>query len=202
MAFSGFSAFSSKANQTDLANNRRNAWYKDKKTGDAVGSNFLVPKENFAHFLGWDKETAAEKSGEKKVDSERAIEIAVQAQMEELGDRSSQRTTMFRNMYISWHNYADKPGRERDLVKDGGDAVSESMEFRESHVPTGALGSNGSTNNYMQVMKDYQKESREDNYRYLEMQYKFEFASKSVGVVSNLIKVRHEAVKRSMQDIK
>jgi hypothetical protein len=40
------------------------------------------------------------------------------------------------------------------------------------------------------------------NMHYLEMQYKFQWASKSFGVISNLMKVRHDSTKKSINEVR
>ena len=150
----------------------RQVWIK-KKNGDLVGGNFVVPKGDFSRFLGYAKPSAAEQKGESKVSPERVIEMALQREFNTLGKKAMQRGMAYRNMYISMGKYANQPGREQDMLKDGMDAIGQSVEL-----------------------------NRASNMYYLEMQYKFQWASKSFGVISNLMKVRHESTKKAVNEVR
>ena len=151
---------------------KRSGWVKNKK-GDAIGSGFLMPKGDFAAFLGWKPETEAEKSGKKPVSGSRAIEIAIRKQIDTLGKQATRNGELYRNMYISHGRFENEPGRERDLVESGLDSIKESVELGH------AMG-----------------------IRYLEMQYKFQLAFKNFGTISNLMKTRHESVKKSISEVR
>ena len=149
-----------------------NAWIRN-KNGDIIGSGFKMPKGDFGHFLGWKPESRAERSGEKKVSGARALEIAIHKQINELGNSAVKNGDMYRNMYISWGKFSNEPGREKDMLQSGMDAIKESVELGHS------MGM-----------------------RYLEMQYKFQLAFKNFGSISNLMKTRHEAVKKSISEVR
>lgn len=143
------------------------------KSGNLYGGNYTIPKGDFARFLGWKAETKAESSGEQKTEGWRTLQIAIQREMNEVGESAMQRGSAYRNLYIAPARYAQKPGREQDMVSDGVNAMQQSVES-----------------------------SHNLNMRYLEMQYKFQLAGKNFGTVSNLMKVRHESVKKAMNDVK
>jgi hypothetical protein len=152
--------------------NDRKVWVK-KKNGDLVGGNYVVPKGNFARFLGYAKPNAEEKSGQGKSTASRVIEMALHNEFNDLGKKAMQRGMAYRNMYISMGKYSNQPGRERDMLKDGMDSINQSVEL-----------------------------NRSSNMYYLEMQYKFQWASKSFGVISNLMKVRNESTKKAINEVR
>ncbi len=143
------------------------------RDGTIRGGNFSIPQGDFSRFLGWKTPTAEEKSGRKKMSGARTLEVALQKQMNELGKGAMQRGMAYRNMYISWGRFSNEPGRQKDLIKSGLDAVNESVELGH------AMG-----------------------IRYLEMQYKFQLASKNFGSISNLMKARHESIKKAINDVR
>ena len=150
----------------------RQVWLR-KKNGDVVGSNFTVPKGDFARFLGYKAPTKEEESGKQHVSAERVLEIAMQRSVQELGAKAMQRGSAYRNLFVSHAKYENQPGREKDMLQDGLDAVQQSVELNKA-----------------------------SNMAYLEMQYKFHWASKSFGVVSNLMKVRNEATKKAINEVR
>ena len=150
----------------------RQVWIRNKK-GDVVGGNFTVPKGDFARFLGYRAPSKSELNGEAKVSADRVLEMAMHKSFNKLGTQSMQRGMAYRNMYISWGQYENQPGREKDMVKDGLDSIQQSVELNKA-----------------------------SNMYYLEMQYKFQWASKSFGVISNLMKVRHESTKKSINEVR
>ena len=152
------------------AKKQRSVSLTDKK-GDVYGANFHIPKGDFARFLGFKKQTADEKSG--KMSGARTLEVAIEKEFQSLGKEAMQRGADYRNMYISYGRYANMPGREKDMIKDGLDAINQSVEIGQS-----------------------------TNMRYLEMQYKFQMAGMSYSTLSNLMKARHESVKKSISDIR
>lgn len=143
------------------------------KSGNLYGGNYTIPKGDFARFLGWKPETEAEASGEQKAQGWRALQVAIQREMNQVGESAMQRGSAYRNLYMAWGKHTQHPGREKDLVNEGLNAMEQSVE-----------------------------KSHNLNMRYLEMQYKFQLAGKNFGTVSNLMKVRHESVKKAMNDVK
>lgn len=143
------------------------------KSGNLYGGNYTIPKGDFARFLGWKPETQAEKSGEQKPQGWRTLQVAIQREMNEVGESAMQRGAAYRNLYIAWGRHTKQPGRESDFVNEGVNAMQQSVE-----------------------------QGHNLNMRYLEMQYKFHLAGKNFGTVSNLMKVRHESVKKAMNDVK
>lgn len=143
------------------------------RDGTIRGGNFSIPQGDFARFLGWKAPTDKEKSGQKKMSGGRTLEVAIQKQLNELGKGAMQRGMAYRNQYISWGRFSNEPGREKDMIKSGLDAVNESVELGH------AMG-----------------------IRYLEMQYKFQLASKNFGSISNLMKARHESIKKAVNDVR
>ena len=144
-----------------------------KNNGDLAGSNWVVPKGDFAHFLGYRKASKEELSGDKQVTGERVLELVMRKQFQKLGPKAMQRGEMYRNMYISHGAYASQPGREGDMIKDGIDSIKSSVEM-----------------------------NNKSNMFYLEMQYKFQWASKSFGTISNLMRTRNEATKKAINEVR
>ncbi len=54
----------------------------------------------------------------------------------------------------------------------------------------------------LQAMKESVELGAEANMRYLEMQYQFQFMSQNHSCLSNLMKARHESVKKSLSEIR
>lgn len=150
----------------------RKVWIKNKK-GDAVGSGFLIPKADFAHFLGWKKATKEEESGKKPIDAWRTLELAIQKEMDTVGKSAVQNGERYRNLFIAPSKYENAPGREKEMLNEGVDSIQQSVEMGHA-----------------------------TSMKYMELQYKFLLASKNFSVISNLMKVRHEAMKKSVSEIR
>lgn len=142
------------------------------KSGNLYGGNFTSPKGDFARFLGYKPESEDEKNG-AKMSATRTLEVAIQKEMKVVGEGAAERGMAYRNLYIAPGRYSNEMGRGKDMINDGLEAVNQSVE-----------------------------RGAELNMRYLEMQYKFHLAGKNFSVVSNLMKVRHESVKKSMNDVR
>lgn len=156
-----------------LKSQERSIGIKDKQ-GDLRGPHFNIPKGDFAHFLGMQKPTDQELAGQAAMSGARTIEVALHKQFNELGAQALKRGNEYRNIPIALGARANRPGEQApNVVKDGLDAMQASVE------KSSAL-----------------------NMRYLEMQYKFQEASNQYGTLSNLMKVRHESVKKTMSEVK
>jgi len=107
------------------------------------------------------------------VSGSRAIEVAVHKQMNDLGKASMKNGQAYTNLWIASGRYEKQPGREGDAIKAGMDSMNESVELGH------AMGM-----------------------RYLEMQYKFQWASMSFGTVSNLMKARNDSVKKAINEVR
>jgi hypothetical protein len=164
--------------------------------GDLVGNNYKVPKGDFSRFLGYKAPTPEEMTGKTHMSGARAIEVALQKEMSDVGLGATRHGNEYRNIAISWGRFANEPGRERDMIKDGIDAIRQgpeknSMEARGQHVSASQM--------YLDRTQSIQKESHNDNVKLLELQYKFMEISKNDGVISNLMKVRNDAVTRTIR---
>lgn len=171
--------------------------YIRKANGDLVGNDYVVGKGDFAHFMGYKPPTAEEAAGKAQMSSSRTIEVALQKEMTDLGMGAAKHGNSYRNIAISWGRFANDPGREKDMIKDGIDAIRQgpdknSMESRGLKATSGGAA-------YLEKAHSLQKESHNDNVKLLEMQYKFLEISKNQGVISNLMKVRHDSVTRSIR---
>lgn len=142
------------------------------KNGDIVGGNYRIPKGDFSRFLGYRPASGQENAG-KKVSANRVLELAMQKSFQKLGTEAMQRGSAYRNMYVAMGRRANRPGSEGSVMRDNVDAVGQSLEL-----------------------------NRASNMQYLEMQYKFQWASKSFGVISNLMKARHESTKKSISEVR
>jgi hypothetical protein len=143
------------------------------KSGELVGANYRVPNGDFARVLGLKAPTSDEESGRSPVTADRVLEMALHKQFNELAPGAMARGAALRNMYISPYPYEQRPGREKDMLKDGLDAIQSSVEL-----------------------------NRASNMYYLEMQYKFEMASKNFGMISNLMKVRNDSTKKAISEVR
>lgn len=178
--------------------------YIKNKEGDAVGNNYTVPKADFAAFLGYKPPTPDELSGKAPVTGHRAIEVAIQKSMGELGEGAAERGNTYRNMYVANGRYQNEPGREKEMIKDGLDSIQSGAEMNSTQKKMSAPKSgesmlSDSAKQYFTRMESSQAKSHNDNVRYLEMQYKFQEISKQDGVISNLMKTRHDAVSRTIR---
>lgn len=169
------------------------------QNGDLIGGNYVIPRGDFAAFLGYAPPTKAESSGNRPVSGSRVIELALQREFETIGRRSTVSGQSHRNQVISWRGLTSEPGRERDMLRVFEDAVSEGWEKRTDKLAPAGLGEISSAR-YMTMLEEYHRRSRQDNMRYLEMQYKIRFSTLSHSTVSNLMKVRHDATVRAIRE--
>jgi hypothetical protein len=151
---------------------RRQVHIKD-KNGDLVGSNYRIPKGDFAHVLGLRAPTEREDSGKEYVSPDRVLEMALHKEFNKLGEGATARGNVYRNMYVSSYPYEQKPGQEHMVVKEQMDSIQKSVEM------------NGASNMW-----------------YLEMQYKFLMASKNFSTISNLMKVRSDTTKKAISEVR
>ena len=177
----------------------RTNYLRDTK-GNLVGNNYVVPQGNFGHFLGYKPPTQGELDGTSKMSSQRVIEVALQKEMSDLGEGAAKNGNSYRNIHVAWGRFAGEPGRERDMVKDALDAIGQgpekgTMEARGlKDIKAGKTSAQ-----LLDKMERVQKASHNDNVRLLEMQYRFLEMSKNDSVISNLMKVRNDAVTRSIR---
>lgn len=174
-------------------------WVYRTKDGTLIGGNYAIPNGDFAAFLGYAPPTAEELSGKTPVSGSRVIELALRNEMQVVGERSTQTGQQARNQYIAWGAYTNSPGREADVVRDLEDASTEAQVKSESTIKPGSVGF-ASSEQYMKMLEEYHQRSKRDNMRYLEMQYKFHYSSKSYGTISNMMKVRHDATVRAIRE--
>ncbi len=156
---------------SQLMSERNRAVYIKDKRGDVVGGNYHVPKGDFARFLGFKPETKEEKQG--NVEGWRTVEIAIQKEMNKLGESAMKNGMAYRNMYIANGRFDNEPGREKDMIASGLDSINESLEVGHA-----------------------------SGIRYLEMQYKFHLASTNFGSISNLMKARSDSIKKTINEIR
>ncbi len=177
--------------------------YIKNKEGDLVGNNYTIPKADFAGFLGYKPASKAELTGDQPVTGHRAIEVALQKSFNEIGDGAAERGNTYRNMYVANGRFQNEPGREKDMIKDGLDSIKAGPDATSTQgkpdIKAGHTMLSDSAKQYFARMDASQAKSHNDNVRYLEMQYKFQEISKQDGVVSNLMKTRHDAVSRTIR---
>lgn len=167
------------------------------KAGDAVGNNWVVPKSDFSHFMGSQAADAVAGNGQVKTDSRRVLELALQKEMQEIGMGAAKNGNAYRNQFVAGEQFANQPGRERDMIKDMRDAIGQSSEKGSMESKSLQMGS--ATQQYFEKVESLQKQSHNDNVRYLEMQYKFQEISKQDSTISNLMKTRHDAISRTIR---
>jgi hypothetical protein len=175
--------------------------YITNKNGDAVGNNWVAPKGDFAHFLGYKQATPQEASGDHPTAGSRVIELALQKEASELGMGAAKHGNSYRNQAISWGRYNGEPGREGDMLKDGIDSIRASAEHNSMESKHGAeMGKmSPASQKYIDESKRMQRESHNDNVKYLEMQYRFQEMGKQEGIISNLMKTRSDNVSRMIR---
>ena len=170
------------------------------KSGDVITGDSKIPKGDFAHFLGGkERGEGGLADGGGHPPGHRVLEAMLERGFDKVGTGAVEVGSLARNVGVSHGMYENQVGRSRDLVKDGLDASKE-MDGSELLQP-GSLGSSSSSQ-YMKMMQTYQERSSETNMRYLEIQYKFLNASKSHSTISNLMKVRHEATRTAIREVK
>jgi hypothetical protein len=143
------------------------------KKGDLKTAHNTIPKGDFSHFLGYKKPTQQELSGQTKLSGSRTIQVALQQEFKKVGKGAMERGNQYRNLYVSHSNVAKTKGPGQAMVKDGLHSITQATE----------------TNAAL-------------NMRYLEVQYKFQLANRNFSAISNVMKVRHESIKKSMSDIR
>jgi hypothetical protein len=190
----------SDARVADKTADKRTSYIKN-KDGDAVGNNYLVPKSDFANFMG--KAPAGPGAGQAghAPTGRSVIEMALQRELRELGEGAAKRGNTYRNLFVANGRYQNEPGREKDMIKDGLDSIKAGpdMNSTQKKNSSSAASNNllsGAQKQYFAKVEEQQKQSVNDNMRYLEMQYKFQEIGKQDGTISNLMKTRHDAVSR------
>jgi hypothetical protein len=103
----------------------------------------------------------------------RAVEVALQKNFNALGRSAVKNGSKYRSVPGALGAFDNEPGREADGVANALDAMKDSVEVGH------AMGM-----------------------QYLEMQYKFEYASRSFGTISNMMKARYESVKKSLDGVR
>lgn len=165
------------------------------KDGDAIGHNWTIPKADFAKFLGYKPATPDELSGKAQVSGHRVLEIAMQKEMQEIGEGAAKDGPAFRNMYVASSKFANTPGRDADAIKETVDAIRQGPEKNSTESLNLHMGS-AATEQYFSQVQKMQTQTHNDNVRYLELQYKLQEMSKQTGAISNLMKTRHDSVSR------
>jgi hypothetical protein len=201
---SGSGSSGSAANVAEKTQAQRSSFLID-KSGDAVGNNWSVPKADFSKFLGYKPPTPEEQSGKSQVSGQRVMELALQKEMQDIGLGAAKNGNAYRNMYVSQGKFANEPGREVDMIKDGLDAVRRGPEkntMESTNLRLGQAGA-GQYADRMAAIQDQaakiQQASHNDNVKLLEMQYKFQEMSKQQGTISNLMKTRHDSISRTIR---
>jgi hypothetical protein len=167
------------------------------KVGDAVGSNYVVPKGDFAHFMGYRPPTADEANGTVKTDSKRAMELAMQKDLQDIGLGAAKNGNAYRNHFVAGGQYANQPGHEKQAIADMRDAIAQGSDKGTSGTKALQMGSG--TEQYFARAEGMQQKSHNLNVQYLEMQYKYQEISKQESTISNLMKTRHDAVSRTIR---
>ena len=131
---------------------------------------FRIPKGDFAHFLGWKgkKPQAAAKGPSGRDTLGRAIQ-----QMKE------QVRTEFQKLGKSAVGRGEAYSK---VGKAAGDVVFKGAE------PQGQMA----------VVRENMELGQAGNIKYLELQYKFQFGSRSYSVLSNIMRRRNETVRNSL----
>jgi hypothetical protein len=174
---------------------KREAFIKN-ANGDAVGNNWVAPKADFGKFLGYKGASPTELTGDQPITGSRIIELALQKEAQDLGMGAAKHGNQYRNIAISWGRFNNEPGRERDMIKDGIDAIRQGSD-KNSMEQKGARMT--PANMLLEQTGRMQKESHNDNIKYLEMQYRFQEMGKQESVISNLMKTRHDNISRMIR---
>lgn len=177
---------------------KREYTYKAKNGSTIVGGYAEIPKGNFAHFMGFKPPSKEELSGKADVQGNRVIELALQRQMQELGEGMTKNASSFRNNFISDGHLVNRPGREMAMFSETNNAIGKGIDFESTPITPGMLGASANP----QYMVEFVEKSRKDSYRYLEAQYRSDWASKSTGMISTMMKARHDAIRKSIGEVR
>jgi hypothetical protein len=180
-----------------LATEKREKTYRAPNGDIILSGNARIPKGDFAHFMGIKPASAQEKKGEAHVAPKRVVELALRKEISELGANAMKNAAAYRNIFVSDDHLKNLPGREKDMIQENFDSLQKGMEKHDAEIK-GKLGDSMS----VQYMHKFAEQSRKDNYRYLEAQYRSDWASKSVTMISTMMKTRHESIKKSFNEIK
>ncbi len=168
------------------------------KKGDKVGSNFLVPGGDFTHLMGNGKGQQPKNPDASNLPGGQVLDHVLSKQLKELGERTAKNGSQYRNAFVSNFKINNQPGAEKDALKEIGNAVHRGYEDNQDGlgalVNKPGLGTSGAMS-YMDKMNDHM---RQDNYKYLEAQYRAEWLSKSTSLISTMMKARHDAIKQSI----
>jgi hypothetical protein len=125
------------------------------------------------------------------------MELAMQKEIQEIGLGAAKNGNAYRNQFVAGGQYANMPGHEKHAIADIRDAISQSADKNSMEARGLQMGSG--TEQYFAKVENMQKQSHNDNVKYLEMQYKFQEISKQDSTISNLMKTRHDAVSRTIR---
>lgn len=152
-------------------------------TRDVKGKNFRIPKGDFAHFLGWE-ETKASRAPKSNAGPSGAdtLTAAMQKLQQQVRDK-------FQKLGKGAVERADKLD---NVGKAAGDVVFNKGEGSAAQKTQDALA----------VTRETLEMGHKAGLRYLELQYKFKMASRNTSVISNIMKRRNEAVKKSYNQIR
>lgn len=194
---SGSGSNPSPVSTTGSTSSKRQAYIRG-KNGDLIGNNWSVPKGDFSNFMGYKPPSQEELTGKKPISGGRVIELALQKEMAALGEGAAQHGNEYRNIYVAPFRFQNEPGREKDMIASGIDAIQQGPEKSTAAAEVNRMGSL-SPAKYMEMLNTYSEKTKNDNVRYMEMQYKFMNISKQEGTISNLMKVRNDAVKGAIR---
>jgi hypothetical protein len=114
-----------------------------------------------------------DKEAQGDVTGGRVLEVALQKQFNEVGQATAKTGHSYNNLWIASGRYEKVPGQEKAAIAANMDAMNQSLEVGQA-----------------------------TNMRYLEMQYKFQYMSRSFGTISNLMKARNDSVKKAINEVK
>jgi len=141
------------------------------KNNDLLGNDFRITKGDFSHFLGYKAPSTEELEGKSPISGKRVIELELQKSFNVMGKSAMSAAKDWQSIGGAMGKFENMPGRDKDSFKAGATAFKEVFE-----------------------------KNNDLNMRYLEVQYKFQFIHASFGTISNLMKVRHEAVRTSIRE--
>lgn len=182
--------------------------YITNKKGDAVGNNYVIPKNDFSAVLGMSQSKSGELSVKEATSGVNVLNDALGKRFQQIGQKAADMGNEGRNMFIAQDSMKNKDGRTGDAIKEGLDSVHQALhpsaaaqgsdkETSVSAIKQGQPALGGSAmDQYFAKMEKSQAQTRNENDRMLAIQMKLQNMSKQDSTISNLMKTRHDAVSR------
>ena len=140
------------------------------------GRKFQIPGNDFSRFLGWDKQGRGEGKNSFSPRGSAVLERSIKGAFQQLGK-----------------NAVDRRGKQYEAM---GDKIGHTT-FKATPQNFGR-----SAGDSMASVKETMEMGQAGAMKYLELQYKLQFGSRSTGIISNLMKKRSETIKAAIGAIR